>query len=89
MFRKTLIALTAVSALSLGMAASAEAKTNINVDFGLGFGGYGYGYPPGYGYDYGYSPYEENCGWHWVKYKKWNPWHTAFIIKHKKVWSCY
>ncbi|MBC8036768.1 MAG: hypothetical protein H7X89_06090, partial [Rhizobiales bacterium] len=42
---------------------------------------------PGYGYGYGY--YDEDCGWQWVKYKKWNKWHTAFIIKKKKVWTCY
>ncbi len=86
MFRKSLIALTAAAALSLGMAASAQAKTTIDVHLGLG----GFGYPGyGYGYDYGYSPYDEECGWQWVKYKKWNKWHTNFVIKHKKVWTCY
>jgi len=84
MFRKSLIALTAAAVLSLGMAASAEAKTNIDVH--LGFGGFGYGggyFGPGYGY------YHEECGWQWVKYKKWNKWHTKYIIKTKKVWACY
>ena len=85
MFRKSLIALTAAAALSLGMAASAQAKTTIDVHLGLGAFGY-----PAYGYGgYGYSPYHEECGWQWVKYKKWNKWHTKFVIKHKKVWTCY
>ncbi len=87
MFRKSLIALTAAAALSLGMAANAQAKTNIDVHLGFGgfggYGGYGGGYDPGYGY------YDEDCGWQWVKYKKWNKWHTKFIIKKKKVWTCY
>ena len=86
MFRKSLIALTAAAALSLGMAASAQAKTNIDVHLGLGGFGGGY-FGPSYGYDYGY--YNEECGWQWVKYKKWNKWHTKFIIKTKKVWTCY
>ncbi len=86
MFRKSLIALTAAAALSLGMAASAQAKTNIDVR--LGFGGYGGGYGYGHGYGYG-GYYHDDCGWQWVKYRKWNKWHTKYRIKHKKVWVCY
>jgi hypothetical protein len=89
MFRKTLIALAATAALATGMAATAEAKTHIDLNIGLGgFGGgyYGGGYGGGY-YDDGY--YGGDCGWQWVKVKKWNPWVHHFVIKHKKVWTCY
>ncbi len=85
MFRKSLIALTAAAAVSFGMAGSAQAKTNIDIHVGLG--GFGGGYGGYYGPSYGY--YHEECGWQWVKYKQWNKWHTKYIIKKKKVWTCY
>ena len=81
MIRKSLIALSA-AALGLGMAgtaSTAQAKTHFDVDVNLGFGGYG-GWDPGY---YG------GCGYDWVAYKKWNPWHTAYKIKYHKVPVCY
>jgi hypothetical protein len=98
MIRKTLIALAAAGALATGFAATAttaQAKTfvDVNVDLGGGSGGgYGGGYDDGYdsygGYDDGYG-YGYGCGFKWVTYKQWNPWHTAFRWKHKKVYYCY
>lgn len=91
MLRKTLIALAATAALATGMAASAQAKTYI--DLNLGLGGFGGGYYGGGYYGGGYGGYDDDygsdCGWRWVNVKKWNKWHTAYIIKHKKVWNCY
>jgi hypothetical protein len=96
MFRKTLIALAATAALAASMSASAQAKTHISVNLGFG-GGYGCGYAcdPGFGGGYGgvgfYDDggYGSNCGWQWVNVKKWSNWQHHFVIKHKKVWSCY
>ncbi len=91
MTRKTLIALVAAAALTVGFAASAQAKTNVNIDFGINLGGNGY-YDNGYGYgDYGagYDDDEDSCGWQLVKKIKWNWNHTHKIVKWKKVWTCY
>lgn len=90
MIRKTLIALSAAAALSAGMASlatTAEAKTSISIGVGLGTPFY-----PGYGYGYGGYPvdYADDCGWHWVKWKKvWNAAHTHKVWKYKKVYNCY
>ena len=92
MIRNTLIALSAAAALSAGMASlatTAEAKTSISIGVGLGTPFY-----PGYGYGYGYGgypvDYADDCGWHWVKWKKvWNAAHTHKVWKYKKVYSCY
>jgi hypothetical protein len=81
MLRKSLIALSAAAALAIALAPAAQAKTNINVDLNLGFGGFGPVYT-----DYG--PYYDDCDYKWVAYKKWNKWHTAYKIKHKKVLVC-
>ena len=93
MFRKTLIALAATAAIATGMAASAEAKVHINLNLN---GGYGCGYAcdPGFGGGYGGvgfydDDYSSDCGWHWVNVKKWSNYYHHFVIKHKKVWSCY
>lgn len=91
MIRKSLIALSAAAVLGMGMAATAstaEAKTHINLNLGFGFGGYGGGYYPvdDYGYD---EPFYGGCGYQWVAYKKWNPWHTHYVIRHKQVPVCY
>jgi hypothetical protein len=80
MFRTSLIALSTAAALGLGMAATAstaEAKTHLNIDVNLGLGGFGGG------------PWYSDCGYEWVPYKKWNPWHTAYTIKYHKVPVCY
>jgi hypothetical protein len=93
MLRKTLIALAATAAIATGMAGAAQARTHIDLNLGLGgFGGGYYGggyYGGGYGGGYYDDDYGSDCGWRWVNVKKWNHWHTAYIIKHKKVWSCY
>ncbi len=102
MNRKTLIALTAAAALSLGFAASANANPHVGFgvhfgsgaptfDLGISDGGYypGYGYP-GY-YDAGYGAgYDDggDCGWQWVKHGHWNYSHTYKIYSTKKVWVC-
>ena len=86
MLRKSLIALTAASALTLGFAASAQAKTNFNIDVNLGgFGFYDGGYGGGY-YDAGY---DEDCGFKMVKHKHWNWNHTHKIVTWSKQWVCY
>jgi hypothetical protein len=89
MLRKTLIALVATAAIGTVMAGTAEAKHkhhhghHLNIDLGYGgFGGYGYGSPY-------YADYDDYCGWRVIKIKKWNKWQHQFVIKHKKVWSCY
>jgi hypothetical protein len=94
MFRKTFIALAATAAIAAGMSASAQAKTHINLN--LGFGGYGYGCgyacDPGFGGGYGGVGFYDgggDCGWQWVNVKKWSNYYHNFVIKHKKVWSCY
>jgi hypothetical protein len=95
MLRKTLIALAATAAIGTAMASTAEAHHHHNkIIIGVGLGGFGYGggYGGGYGYNGGYysdNYYGGDCGWQWVNVKKWNKWHTGFIFKHKKVWSCY
>lgn len=86
MIRKSLIALAAASGLALAFAPAAEAKTKINIDVNFGFGGYG-PYGPLYAGYYSY-PFGYDCGYRWVAYKKWNHWHTAYKIKHKKVLIC-
>jgi hypothetical protein len=88
MTRKTLIALTAAVALSIGFAASAKAETNLNIDFGinLGHGYYDSGYGGGY-YDAGYD--DEDCGFRMVKHKRWNWNHTRKIVTWSKKWVCY
>jgi uncharacterized membrane protein len=101
MLRKTLIALAATIAVGTAMVGTAEAHhhRHTNLTIGLGLGGFGYGggyygggyYGGGYGdggyYDDGYSG--GDCGWQWINVKRWNYSHTHFIIKHRKVWSCY
>jgi hypothetical protein len=96
MLRKTLIALAATAALGTAMVGTAEAHHHhhSSLVIGLGLGGFGYGggYGGGYGYDGGYygdDSYAGDCGWQWINVKKWNYSHTHFIVKHKKVWSCY
>ena len=87
MSRKTLIALAAAAALTVGFAASAEAKTTFNLDINLGGSGF---YNPGYGggyYDTGYD--DEDCGYKFIKQKHWNWNHTHKITTWKKVWVCY
>lgn len=92
MIRNLLIAASAAAVLATASASTASAKIHVNVNLGLGVPGFGYGEPypyypvvdSGYGYDDGYG----DCGFEWVSYKKWNSWHTAYIIKHHKVWTC-
>jgi hypothetical protein len=89
MTRKTLIALTAAAAVTVGFAASAQAKTNFNIDFGINLGAPLYNpgyYDAGYGYDDDYS--DDSCGYQLVKKVKWNWNHTHKIVKYKKVWVC-
>jgi hypothetical protein len=88
MLRKSLIALAATAAIGTAMVGTAEAKYhhhNHNLNIDLGFGGYGYGY----GNPYYFADYNDYCGWRVIKIKKWNNWQHQFVIKHKKVWSCY
>ena len=89
MIRNLLIAASAAAVLATASASSASAKIHVNLNLGLGFPGYGYGAPYPYfpGADDGFDGYGD-CGYEWVSYKKWNPWHTAYVIKHHKVWVC-
>jgi hypothetical protein len=64
------------------------------VDIGIGLGGFGYnrfndGYFDSYADRYadeGY--YAQDCGWTWVKAKKWNRTHTRFVLRSKRIWDC-
>jgi hypothetical protein len=98
MFHKAFLSLVAAAALGfgmLGMTSAAEAKHkhhhhHNNVTIGLGFPFFG-GYPA---YDYGYPGYgfyDEfgDCGYQWVRIKKWNRSHTHRVIVHRKRWVCY
>ena len=86
MIRNLLIAASAAAVLATASASSASAKIHVNLNLGLVAPGFGYGEP------YPYYPVVDDsygdCGFEWVAYKKWNPWHTAFVIKHRKVWVC-
>jgi hypothetical protein len=94
MLRKTLIALAATAAIGTAMASTAEAhhrhRHHTNIIIGLG----GFGYGGGYGYGYG-SPYYNSgyyggdCGWRRVNVKRWSNHYHHFVIKHRKVWTCY
>jgi hypothetical protein len=91
MIRNLLIAASAVAVLATASATTASAKLHVDLHVG---GGYGYGY--GYGQPYPYYPVvgpgyyaDDDCGFVVKKVKKWNKWHTAYIVKHKKVWVCY
>ena len=91
MIRKTLIALTAASAVALSFGAS-SAKAD-SIDFGFGFGGPSYGGihihagDPGY-YDAGY---DDGGDCHYVMKHKlvWNAWHTYKVWSWKKALVCY
>ena len=90
MIRNLLIAASAAAVLATASASTASAKIHVNLNVGIP--GFAVGEPyPGYpvydaGYDDGY--YGEDCGYQWQSYKKWNKWHTAYIVKHKKTWVC-
>jgi hypothetical protein len=88
MIRNLLIAASAAAVLATASASSASAKLHVDVNLGLVAPGFAYGEP--YPYypvvDDGY--YGEDCGYQWHSYKKWNKWHTAYIVKHKKVLVC-
>jgi hypothetical protein len=97
MNRKTIMALAAAAALSIGFASAAKADPHIS--FGIGFGGgtdpsFAVGYSDGYGYPgypgYGYynADYGGDCGFAWVKHKHWNWNHTYKIVTMKKQWVC-
>jgi hypothetical protein len=83
MIRNLLIAASAAAVLATASASTASAKLHVDVNLGLVAPGFAYGEPYG-GYDDDYG----DCGYQWVSYKKWNHWHTAFIVKHHKVWTC-
>lgn len=72
MIRKSLIALSAATVMTLGLAPAANAKTHINLNFNVGLGDVGLGF----------------CHYEYVPYKKWNYWHTFYTIKYKKVLVC-
>jgi hypothetical protein len=92
MIRNLLIAASAAAVLATASASSASAKIHFDVNIGLGAPGFAYGEP--YPYypvvDNGYDGYDDEdvCGYQWVNVKKWNHWHTGYVIKHKKVWTC-
>jgi len=88
MFKTTLIAAAALTAVTAGMASTAEAKVSIHVGV-PGF--YGHGYYPGYypAYDDGY--FGDECFYKKVKKVKWHD-HGGFMHKHvtfKKKLICY
>jgi hypothetical protein len=98
MIRKTLIALTAASAIALSFGASSAKADSIDFGFGFGTGGPGFGgvhihagdsgyYGPGY-YDAGY---DDGSDCHYVMKHKlvWNAWHTYKVWSWKKALVCY
>jgi hypothetical protein len=89
MIRSTLIALAATACLGLAISTVAKAKTNFNIDVGLNVGSGGIYVAPGVGvYDDDVYLVEDECGWHSVKHKKWNKFHTKKIVYFTKEWVC-
>ena len=98
MFRKTLITFAAAAAAltTLGAGANAEEmwrhhRHHNGVNIGIGIGGFGPHYYNNGFYDNGFydDNYGQACGWEWRNVKRWNSTHTRFLVRHKKVWSCY
>jgi hypothetical protein len=97
MIRNLLIAASAAAVLATASASTASAKIHVNLNIGAPGIAYGEPYPyypayPAYPVypvvDDGYYDDGGDCGYEWRAYKKWNAYHTAFRIKHKKVWVC-
>jgi hypothetical protein len=95
MIRKTLIAVTAVSAVALSLGATSAKADSFDIGLGFGAGGItsgsfgyhgGHHYVPDY-YDAGYD--DDECGYRIVNKRVWNAWHTHKIWISKKVWTCY
>lgn len=94
MIRNLLIAASAAGLLVTASASRASAEVDVNIN--IGGPGYTYGEPypyypayPSYPtYDDSYSEDTSDCGYEWVSYRRWNRWHTHYIIKHHKVWVC-
>ena len=92
MFRKVFISL--VVAGSIGMTSAADAKHRHHRhhhghgslgDFPfIGFGFPGHRYPA-----YCDDSYAEDCGYRWVKVKRWNKSHTHRVVVYKKRWTYY
>jgi hypothetical protein len=88
MTRKTLIALAAVAALTVGFGTSAQARTHVNIGFGINLGSHGFldgDYGHGY-YDDDYG--DEDCGYQMVRKVRWNHSHTRKIVRWTKEWVC-
>jgi hypothetical protein len=94
MIRNLLIAASAAAVLATAAASTASAKVHVNLNVGVPGYGYAEPYPyypvyPAYpAVDDGYYDDGGDCGYDWVAYKRWNQWHTRYIIKHRKVWVC-
>ncbi len=95
MFRKLLIAASAIGLLAAVAAQPAAAKVHFDVNVGVPV--YADPYPVypvapvyhGYdgGYDEGYD--DEDCGYEYVRTKRWNRYHDAYRIVRKRVWVCH
>ena len=94
MIRNLLIAASAAALLATASASKASAEVDVDVNIGVHGFIYGEPYPyyPSYPryptYDDNYSDDGSDCGYDWVAYRRWNRWHTAYIIKHRRVWVC-
>jgi hypothetical protein len=90
MIRNLLIAATAAAVLAAASASTASAKVHVDVNLGLGvpYIAVGEHYPSYPVYDDYHEFEDEDCGFEWVTYKKWNHSHTAFKLKKKKIWTC-
>ena len=91
MIRNLLIVASAAALIAIASASTASAEVDVNISIGVPSFVYGESYPyyPNYlSYDDGYSDDVSDCGYDWVAYRRWNRWHTAYIIKHHKIWVC-
>jgi hypothetical protein len=96
MFRKLIIAASAVGLLATVATQPAAAKVHVNV--GVGIPAYVEPYPvypvaPVY---HDYAPayddgeyVDDDCGYEVVRVKKWNRYHDAYRIVRKRIWVCH
>lgn len=99
MFRKLLIAASAVGLLATVAAQPAAAKVHFDVNVGVPVYADPYPVYPVYpaapvyhsydnGYDDGYDD-TEDCGYEVVRTKRWNRYHDAYRIVRKRIWVCH
>jgi hypothetical protein len=98
MFRKLLIAASAIGLLAAVAAQPAAAKVHFDVNVGVPVYADPYPVYPAYpvhpvyhGYDDGYGDegyVDEDCGYEVVRTKRWNRYHDSYRIVRKRIWVC-